>query len=131
MIIAILASLAAAAPQDTVVLTLDDAVVRALGHNPALLAERAAARGKAQLPREASRAFLPSIRAEVQGVRTTDPVAVFGLKLRQGVFAGSDLALDALNSPAAFGGFTSRKRSSPETKTCFVPSFRTRPCAAT
>ncbi len=106
MIIAILLSLAAS-PQDTVVLTLDDAVARALSHNPALRAERAAARGMAQLPREASRAFLPSIRTEVQGVRTTDPVAVFGLKLRQGVFAGADLALDALNSPATFGGFTS------------------------
>jgi outer membrane protein TolC len=106
MIIVMFLSIAATNP-DTVVLSLDAATTRALAANPALLAERADARAAATLTGTASRAFLPSIRADVMGLRTTDPVGVFGLKLRQGVFAGSDLALDALNSPAAFGGFTS------------------------
>jgi len=106
MIIAILLSLGAAQP-DTAVLSLDAATARALTANPALRAERADARAAATMTGTASRAFLPSIRADVLGLRTTDPVGVFGLKLRQGVFAGTDLALDALNDPAAFGGFTS------------------------
>ena len=106
MIIAILLSLSAT-PQDTLVLTLEAAADRALTANPTLLAERAAARAAEATTGTASRAFLPSIRADVMGLRTTDPVGVFGLKLRQGVFAGSDLALDALNDPSPFGGFTS------------------------
>jgi outer membrane protein TolC len=106
MIIAILLSLGVGS-QDTVALSLDAATTRALAANPALEAERADARVAATLRGSASRAFLPSIRADVVGLRTTDPVGVFGMKLRQGVFAGGDLALDALNSPAAFGGYTS------------------------
>jgi outer membrane protein len=106
MIITILLSLAAPQP-DTLALSLEAARVRALEANPTLLAERAEARAAGTMTGTASRAFLPSIRAEVMGMRTNDPVAVFGLKLRQGVFAGSDLALDALNGPAPFGGFSS------------------------
>jgi outer membrane protein len=107
MIIAILLSLSVQAPPDTLVLSLDAAVARALAYNPSLRAERAEARSVGQLPATASRAFLPSIRADVMGMRTNDPVAVFGLKLRQAGFQGSDLALDALNDPAAYGGFMS------------------------
>lgn len=104
MIIAMLLSLATSLP-DTVVLSLDAAADRALAANSALRAERADARAAAALTGTASRAFLPSVRAEVMGLRTTDPVGVFGLKLRQGVFAGNDLTLDALNGPSVFGGF--------------------------
>lgn len=106
MIITILLSLGVAQP-DTLALSLEAARARALDANPTLLAERAEARAAGTMTGTASRAFLPSIRAEVMGLRTNDPVAVFGMKLRQGVFAGGDLALDALNDPAAFGGFTS------------------------
>jgi len=88
-------------------LSLEEAVQRAREANPALLAQRAAARADAQAPLEASKAFLPTLRLGVSGVRTVDPVAVFGLKLRQGAFDAGDLALDALNRPAAHSGFTS------------------------
>jgi outer membrane protein TolC len=40
-------------------------------------------------------------------MRSTDPVAAFGLKLRQENFAMEDLTLDALNRPNAYSGFTS------------------------
>jgi len=106
MIITILLSLAATQP-DTLALSLDAARARALEANPTLRAERADARAAGTMTGTASRAFLPSVQAEVMGLRTTDPVGVFGLKLRQGIFAGGDLALDALNNPAAFGGFSS------------------------
>ena len=106
MLIAILLSLGLA-QSDTLALSLDAARARALEANPTLLAERAEARAQRTETSAASRAFLPSVRAEVTGMRTNDPVAVFGLKLRQGVFAAGDLALGALNDPGAFGGFSS------------------------
>ncbi|MGD8871949.1 MAG: TolC family protein [Gemmatimonadota bacterium] len=99
--------LAALPQQDTMSLSLAEAVERAHQDNPALVAQRAAARAQAQAPLEASRAFLPDISFGVTGMRTTDPVAVFGLKLRQAEFAQQDLALDALNSPSAYDGFSS------------------------
>jgi len=38
-------------------------------------------------------------------MKTTDPVGVFGLKLRQENFAAEDLSLDALNRPGAYSGY--------------------------
>jgi len=95
------------ATSEPVVLSLEDAVRRAREANPALLAQRAAARADRQASLEATRAFLPTLRLGVSGVRSTDPVAVFGLKLRQEGFTAGDLSLEALNRPAAFSGFTS------------------------
>lgn len=108
MIIAIFIFQVVAGGRDTIALSLADARARARSENPALRAERAAARAAAQGPREASRAFLPSIGAELAAVRTTDPVAVFGAKLRQERFTAGDLALDALNRPAAYQDYTAR-----------------------
>lgn len=90
---------------DSVALSLDEAIARALEANPSLRAQRATADAKAQLPLQASPAFLPSVSLGLQGMRTTDPVAVFGLKLRQENFAMEDLALDALNRPDAYSGY--------------------------
>jgi outer membrane protein len=90
---------------DTLLLSLEAAVSRAMEANPALRAQRASAAATAQLPLEASRAFLPSVSLGLQGLRTTDPVAVFGLKLRQERFAMEDLALDALNRPDPYSGY--------------------------
>jgi outer membrane protein TolC len=86
-------------------LSLEEAVGRALEENPSLRAQRATAEARAQLPLKASQAFLPSVSLGLQGMRTTDPVAVFGLKLRQENFAQSDLALDALNRPDPYAGY--------------------------
>jgi outer membrane protein TolC len=90
---------------DTVRLSMDEAVSRALEANPALRAQEAKAEAKAQLPLQASPAFLPSVSFGLQGVKTTDPVGVFGLKLRQENFAAEDLSLDALNRPDAYSGY--------------------------
>jgi len=91
---------------DTLQLSLEQAVARAMEANPSLLAVQAEARAAAELPRQASQAFLPSITVDLNAIRTNDPVAVFGLKLRQANFTGEDLALDALNSPNPYGGWT-------------------------
>ena len=86
-------------------LSLEAAVTRALEFNPSLRAQQSKAEARAQLPLQASPAFLPSLTLGVQGMRTTDPVGVFGLKLRQENFAMEDLALDALNRPDAYSGY--------------------------
>jgi outer membrane protein len=94
-----------AAPPDTMRLSLNDAVSRALEANSTLLAQRAKADAMAQLPLQASPAFLPSVSFGLQGMKTTDPVGVFGLKLRQENFAAEDLSLEALNRPDPYSGY--------------------------
>jgi outer membrane protein TolC len=84
---------------DTLRLSLPDAVRIARDSNHTVRAERADARASAQQRLEATRAFLPNVRVELQGLRTTDPVAVFGFKLRQEVFGPQDFELAALNRP--------------------------------
>ncbi|MFO8175277.1 MAG: TolC family protein [Longimicrobiales bacterium] len=86
-------------------LSLEKAVARALEANPTLRAQQAKAEARGQLPLQATPAFLPSVSLGLQGMRTTDPVAVFGLKLRQESFQQEDLALDALNRPDAYSGY--------------------------
>src|SRR6266545_3635899 len=108
MLIAIILFQIGAGGQDTVALSLAEARARARTDNPALQAERADARAAAQGPREASRALLPTVSAGLDAVRTTDPVAVFGMKLRQADLAAGDLALDALNRPAAYQDYAAR-----------------------
>ena len=93
---------------DTTFLTLAAARDRALAANPGLRAERAASRAAAAGRLEASRAFLPTLTADAQAVRSNDPVAVFGMKLRQGGFTAGDLNLGALNEPAPYTDYTTR-----------------------
>ena len=94
-----------ATPADTLHLSLGDAVGRALEANSSLQAQRAKAEARAQLPLQASPAFLPSVSLGLQGMKTTDPVGVFGLKLRQENFQAEDLSLEALNRPDAYSGY--------------------------
>jgi outer membrane protein TolC len=93
---------------DTVRVSLDAAVTRALEANPSLRAHRATAEAAGGMPLQGTRAFLPSITLDLAGVRTNDPVAVFGFKLRQGSFAQGDFDLGALNNPDPYGNWTSR-----------------------
>ena len=110
MIIAISLLLAAQAPapltqSDTLDLSLRAAIEQAQEFNPSLRAERAESDKAAAQAQEATPAFLPSIGVDMGFLRTNDPVAVFGLKLRQSNFQAEDLALDALNNPDPYNGF--------------------------
>ena len=98
---------ATAAPSDTLYLSLPAALERAQEHNPTLRAERAEARMAAQAELDATRAFLPNISLEMQGLRSNDPVAVFGLKLRQENFTMEDFDIAALNRPDPYSGWNS------------------------
>jgi outer membrane protein TolC len=86
--------------QEPGALSLADALARAATHSPAAAAARWERRGREADALGASAAFLPQVSVELGGLRTDDPVAVFGTKLRQGRFAESDFAIDALNFPS-------------------------------
>lgn len=55
---------------------------------------------------EAWSGLLPSVQVSENFLRSNDPVAVFGLKLKQGVFSQNDFALSALNQPAPFTNYS-------------------------
>lgn len=101
---------APAAASDTVLrrpLTLEETVAEAVEGNPDLEASRLRERMADAGVRGATSALLPRVQVTSGWQRTTDPVGVFGTKLRQGRFARADLAIDALNDPAAISDWTS------------------------
>lgn len=55
---------------------------------------------------EAWRAYLPQLTVSERGIRTIDPVAVFGIKLRQGIFTMSDFNLQQLNDPERIDNYS-------------------------
>ncbi len=106
MTIAITLLLSVVTVADTTTLSLQQAINLLRERNPMMAAEQASARAARAGVGMASPAFLPSLTLGVDAVRTTDPVAVFGMKLRQENFQGADLALDPLNRPSPYGGFS-------------------------
>ena len=56
---------------------------------------------------EAWSGFLPRITVSENYVKSDNPVTVFGLKLKQGVFSEQDFAISSLNQPGDFENFTS------------------------
>ena len=55
---------------------------------------------------EAWRAYLPQLIVSERGVRSNDPVSVFGIKLRQGIFTQTDFNLSQLNDPDRIDNYT-------------------------
>jgi outer membrane protein TolC len=100
LVVRVLGAGAALHAQEPGALSLADALARAATHSPAATAARWERRGREADALGASAAFLPQVSIELGAVRTDDPVAVFGTKLRQGRFAESDFAIDALNFPS-------------------------------
>jgi outer membrane protein TolC len=88
-----------AAGQAPARLSLADALTQAAAASPRAVAARWERAGSEADALGASAAFLPQINVELGGLRTDDPVAVFGTKLRQGRFGQADFAIDALNFP--------------------------------
>lgn len=84
---------------DTLRLGLADAVAGARTHHPAVLQAGAERRAREADVLASSAAFLPRLAAELSVMRSNDPVAVFGGRLRQGRFAEADFALGSLNHP--------------------------------
>jgi outer membrane protein TolC len=88
-----------AAGQEPLQLSLADALAEAAAGNPQAAGARWDRAAREADALGAAAAFLPQITVELGGLRTDDPVAVFGTKLRQGRFSQADFAIDALNFP--------------------------------
>jgi outer membrane protein TolC len=96
---------ATARSQAAVRITVADAVAKARALHPQLAPVTALRRTREAEVRGSLAAYLPVVSTEWSAIRTDDPVAVFGAKLRQGRFGAGDLALAALNQPAAVSNF--------------------------
>ena len=80
--------------------SMDAAISRAREHNATLRMARSGARAASGQAGIARSALLPQLAVRAGWVRSDDPVAAFGTKLRHRSFTSRDLALDALNRPA-------------------------------
>jgi len=82
-------------------LSLDEAITVALDGNAALAVAEARRDIAGSQSRQATSPLWPQLALESGYVRSVDPVAVFGTKLRQGRFGPEDLDFDVLNNPEA------------------------------
>jgi outer membrane protein len=95
-----LTALAASPP-----LTLGEAMLLALKHNPALKAAGMTVEtAEADLAKARAR-FLPKVNFNETYNFSDNPTQIFMSKLNQRVFTGSDFLLNNLNNPNAFGNF--------------------------
>lgn len=72
-----------------------------------LIAQQTKAEAKAMLS-QGNAVFLPQISIEEMGLKTNDPIGVFGIKLRQGIINASDFNPAVMNSPDAIHTFTTK-----------------------
>lgn len=87
-------------------LSLEEAEARALEANGDLEAARARVEVAEAGVRQASSFVYPVVALDAGSVRSDDPVAVFGTKLRQERFAQEDFSIAALNRPDAVTDWT-------------------------
>ncbi len=97
-----------AVAQDTVPLTLQQAVNMALDKNPLHKAALADVRIGTAAIRESRAPLMPKITFTESAERGNDPVYVFGSRLRQQNFTLADFALNQLNTPTPLSNFSSR-----------------------
>jgi outer membrane protein TolC len=92
----------AAAPRR---LSLQEALMMAKDNNHRILIARSQLDAAGGQNLEGWQAFLPKLTLSEGYLRSDEPVAVFGAKLRQGIFSQDDLALDELNYPDPITNF--------------------------
>lgn len=86
-------------------LSLQDAIDLARSNGYPIRMARSAAAETHGRNLEAWRAYLPEVVVSERAIRSDDPVAVFGTKLRQGVFSAADFDIDRLNYPDRIDNF--------------------------
>lgn len=94
--------------QTTIPLSLDSAVAKAVENNWQV--KKAGAQlgmAKSDLM-QANQAFLPNINISETYISTTDPLNVFGFKLKQEIVSAADFNPILLNNPNAIDNFTTR-----------------------
>ena len=77
-------------------------------HSPRLAASGSAVAAAEARRKLAHNGYVPRIHLTEDWVRSTDPVFVFGSKLRQESFGPADFDIDALNTPKAFTNAATR-----------------------
>ncbi|MDH5758985.1 MAG: TolC family protein [Gemmatimonadota bacterium] len=87
--------------QDSVAVTLEAARTAAREHAPMVGVARARARAAREGVTAAGGFRLPSVGVEAGAMRSNDPVAAFGTRLRQGRITAADFDPTLLNDPAA------------------------------
>lgn len=58
--------------------------------------------------RQTNAAFLPQFSIEETGIRTNDPLSVFGFRLKQEAVSSADFSPARLNAPDSYNNFTTR-----------------------
>jgi len=91
---------------DSVPLALATAVDSALAGNGTLRAADARADAAERMADASGGFILPQVEATAGGMRTDDPVGVFGARLRQGIFTEQDFDVAALNDPDAIADWS-------------------------
>jgi len=86
-------------------LSLSEAIARAKAHNPDAGAAAAAEREAAERVTQARGGYFPKVDVAESWLRGNNPVFVFSSLLAQRQFTAADIALDALNHPAAMDNF--------------------------
>lgn len=104
--VAVLAGAGPTEAQEEQPITLQEAVAEALSGNASLAEAELEVRAARAGARGASAFLWPSLAAEAGVVRSDDPVAAFGTKLRQGRFTEADFEVGALNHPDAATDWT-------------------------
>lgn len=89
------------------VLSLNDAVERALSHHPSIEAAQAGMDAANSRVGQAESARLPKVNYSESWQRSNNPVFVFGSLLTQRQFGESNFAIGSLNSPPALNNFQS------------------------
>ncbi len=87
-------------------MSLPDVLSHAQEHAYALQMSKEEATIARANSRAAWQGILPSVSLQSAFMRSDDPVAVFGTKLRQGIFTANDFQLNALNRPPEINGFS-------------------------
>lgn len=107
LLVSTIGAMQAVAQSEVVHLSLDEALDLAQRQNhQILIAQQEVIQAKGA-HKEAWSGFLPQISVSETYLKSTDPVAAFGTKLRQGVFTMQDFDIDALNHPDEIDDFAS------------------------
>ena len=97
----VLGSQMPATAQEVRPVTLQEAIAAATAQGPGIAEAIARAEAARHAERGARAALLPQVTGEIGGMRSNDPVAAFGSRLRQGRFTQADFDPALLNDPDA------------------------------
>src|SRR5690606_849129 len=94
--------------QETVPLSLEDAVAAALTNNTEIAIAQFDKESAIARFRQSNAVFLPQIRLSYSALSTNNPLNAFGFKLQQEAIAQSDFAPEVLNNPSGTPNFLTK-----------------------